>query len=276
MTTFKTILATCLSLFFVLGFFNVKASAEENSMKNINDVPIRQWETLAEKRIYFGHQSVGNNIIDGIRAVIDEHPEIKLNISETRDLSSVEGGIFAHSKIGKNEAPDSKTDDFVKIMDSGVGNKVHVAFYKYCYIDVNGSTDIKRLFSYYKDQADSLQLKYPDTIFVHLTIPLTTIQTGPKALIKKMLGKPIGGIDANIKRNAFNQLVVSTYKGKAPVFDLAKAEATQQDGTLTTFVKDGKEYLSLYEGYSSDGGHLNKQGQKIIAEQLLIFLSKIN
>jgi lysophospholipase L1-like esterase len=143
------------------------------------------------------------------------------------------------------------------------------------YIDVNTNTDIDKVFSNYKKQIDYLKTKYPGTRFVHITTPLTIVQTGPKAWIKKNLGKPIGGVDANIKRNMFNQLLLNTYQFTDPVFDFATAEATQPDGTITTFVKGGKEYLALYKGYSDDGGHLNKQGQKAIAEKLLLFLVEV-
>ena len=34
---------------------------------NIKDVPASKWENLSQKKIYFGHQSVGFNIIDGIK-----------------------------------------------------------------------------------------------------------------------------------------------------------------------------------------------------------------
>lgn len=238
----------------------------------LKDIPLEAWEKLAQKKIYFGHQSVGNNIMDGIRAVMAENLEVQLNIVETRDLATTDVGVFFHSEVGKNENPISKTDDFVTIVESGVGDKADIALHKYCYIDVNANTDVEKVFLNYKKQINSLKLKYPKTRFVHITMPLTTIQTGPKAWVKKILGKPISGINANIKRNMFNQRLLNAYQLIDPVFDLAAAEATQPDGTITTFEKNGKKYFTMYKGFSSDGGHLNMQGQKTIAEQFLLFL----
>ena len=272
MTNLRKILLVCLSLFLIIGYFNVEESRGGNPVKTIKDISPEQWEKLAKQKIYFGHQSVGYNIMDGIRAVMDEHPEIQLNIIETRNLATIDVGVFSHSKVGKNRDPVSKTDDFVKIIKSGVGDKADIAFHKYCYIDANANTDVEKVFLNYKKQINSLKLKYPGTRFVHITMPLTTIQTGPKAWVKKILGKPISGINANIKRNMFNQLLLNTYKFIDPVFDLAATEATQPDGTITTFEKDGKKYFTMYKGFSNDGGHLNRQGQKAIAEQLLLFL----
>ncbi len=271
----RKIMLVCLGLFLIIGSYNIGESKGNNSVKEIKDISPEQWSKLEKQKIYFGHQSVGNNMLDGIRAVMAEHPGIKLNIVETRDLASVGVGVLAHSKVGKNEDPVSKTNDFVEIMDAGLGGKTDIAFHKYCYIDANGTTDVKKVFSNYREQINYLQLKYPATSFIHITMPLTTVQTGPKALIKKMLGKPVGGVDANMKRNEFNKLLIDTYKGNAPVFDLAKIEATRPDGTETTFKKDGVEYLSMFEDYTNDGGHLNKLGQKAIAEKFLIFLIQV-
>ena len=80
---------------------------------------------------------------------------------------------------------------------------------------------------------------------------------------------------ANIKRNELNQLIVSEYKGKEPLFDIAKFESTYQDGTRSFFMKDGNKYYYLPDVYTNDGGHLNKIGRKHVAEQMLIILSVI-
>jgi hypothetical protein len=52
--------------------------------------------------------------------------------------------------------------------------------------------------------------------------------------------------------------------GADAVFDLAHVEASTPDGQSTTFERDGKSYLSLYPGYTEDGGHLNLVGQQVV------------
>lgn len=241
----------------------------------IKDIPQNKWDNLAKKKIFFGHQSVGYNIVDGIKTVLTENPQIRLNIVETQNPSDFDEGVFAHSRIGTNEDPQSKTEDFSRIINSGVGNKVDIAFHKYCFIDVNGNSDVKQIFNNYALQMKKMTGEYPDVRFIHVTIPLTVIQTGPKAWIKKILGKPIGGVEANIKRNEYNQLLKDTYRGGDLIFDLAAVESGQSNGDFTTFQNNGQTYLSIFKGYSSDGGHLNHLGQKVVAEKLLIFLATI-
>lgn len=241
----------------------------------IKDVPREKWDKLAGQKIYFGHQSVGVNIIDGVKAILSENPHIKLNIVELRNPSDFNVGVFAHSSVGKNEDPQSKTEDFSQIMNSGVGEQVDISFHKYCYIDANSRSDSNNIFQNYGKQMQQLFNLYPDVQFVHLTMPLTTVQTGPKAWIKKILGKPVGGLDANIKRNEYSQLLKKTYQDNGLIFDLAAVEAQKPDGTFESFTKNGHNYLAMYKGYTNDGGHLNQLGQKTVAEKLLIFLATI-
>ncbi|BBO88550.1 hypothetical protein [Desulfosarcina ovata] len=80
----------------------------------MKDIPDASWEKLSQKKIYFGHQSVGYNIIDGIKDLMKENPKIKLNIVETKDVNGIKGGFLAHSTVGKNTDPKSKIDDFNK------------------------------------------------------------------------------------------------------------------------------------------------------------------
>ncbi len=266
----------CICANFLLNsYLIVEVNAEEKMIKDIKSITAAQWKSLAGKKIYFGHQSVGYNMIDGIRAVMAVHPEIQLNIIESRDLAAINEGVFSHSKVGKNKDAASKTDEFVGIIEAANG-KIDIAFLKYCYVDADATVDVPEVFAYYKERLNYLQKKYPNTNLVHITMPLTTVQTGLKPLVKKILGKPIRDVEANVKRNEFNRLLNSEYKGKASVFDIAAVEASRPDGKMVTFEKDGVAYLALYQGYSNDGGHLNDQGQKIVAEQLLVFLAGLN
>ena len=65
---------------------------------SVKDIPTAKWEKLSQKKIYFGHQSVGFNIIDGIKDLMKENPQIKLNIIETTDQSDFKSGLFASCK----------------------------------------------------------------------------------------------------------------------------------------------------------------------------------
>lgn len=232
------------------------------------------WERLANQRIYFGHQSVGDNILVGLREVLAARPDIKVKIQERAELQvPTKPGLF-HSYVGINEQPDSKNDAFVKAVHEKLRNNVDVAFFKYCYVDITPASDAAKLFDAYRATMNDLKQKNPKIKFIHITAPLTTTQSGWKATVKKMLGKLPAGYADNAKRAEFNELMRKEYGGKEPLFDLATLEATRGDGTVSSYELDGRRYLSLAPEYSDDGGHLNATGRQYIAENLLLFLAK--
>ena len=49
-----------------------------------------------------------------------------------------------------------------------------------------------------------LELRYPDTTFVYITMPLTAPRSGIKPLIKRVLGVELYGREDNIERTVFN------------------------------------------------------------------------
>ncbi len=242
----------------------------------LKDVTTSAWEKLSQKKIYFGHQSIGGNILAGVRDVMAENSHIKLNIVETTDKKDFNQGVFAHSKIGANENPRSKVDGFAKYMEEGLGDKVDIAFFKFCYIDVSSETDIGPVLNYYKDTMMRLEKRFPKVEFIHVTIPLKVVQTGPKARIKKFIGRPIGGYADNIKRNQLNELLYKEYHKKEAMFDLAAIESTLPNGTRNVFEKNENSYCALIPDYSYDGRHLNELGRRKAAEQLLLLLANIS
>ena len=241
-----------------------------NSLK---DIPDAAWEKLSQKKIFFGHQSVGFNIIDGIQDLIKEYPQIKLNIVETNNPDDIKGGGFAHARIGSNKDVLSKITDFGNFMKKGWGNKADIAFMKLCFVDINESSDVTKNFKQYQNEMAVLKADYPKTSFIHLTVPLTYQKGTWKTWLKKMMRKKqIWEYDGNIKKNEFNQLIRQTYSGTEPVLDIAQIESTLPDGTRSTFEVAGKTYYQMAPGYTYDDGHLNEQGRKRVAAGLLILL----
>lgn len=228
-------------------------------------------QKVAGKRIYFGHQSVGLNIIDGINDILKEHQGVELKITKTTDPHVLNGPVFAHSMVGENEDPISKINDFAHSMDNGIGGKADIAFFKFCYVDITRNTDVEEIFTAYKTAMQRLKDKYPNTRFVHLTSPLSLSAPSVKGWIKGVLGRE----DNNIKKNVFNEMLRREYEGRDPLFDLATIESTYPDGSRASFTNNGTTYYSLVPHYTSDSGHLNETGRKIMAGQLLKFLSKL-
>jgi len=246
---------------------------------NIKDVPASKWENLSQKKIYFGHQSVGNNILAGIEDLMKENPKLKLNIVKTSEQANFNVSIFAHSAIGKNEDPQSKINEFVSFMANGIGGKADIASLKFCFVDVYSTTNIQKLFTEYKKNMSQLKEEYPETTLVHFTVPLLR-KTKPtlKTWVKNILGKKDAFFDNahNIARNNFNELLRKEYNGNEPLFDIAQVESTYTDGTRETFSQDGKTYYSMVPEYTDDGGHLNELGRKKVAVQLLIILANLS
>ena len=225
-------------------------------------------QQLATMKIYFGHQSVGYNIMDGIQNILKENPDSTLNIVETRDAKDFSQPVFAHSSNGRNLDPETKISDFVAAINNGIGNKADVAFFKFCYVDFNKSTDITQLFEKYKTEMAKLEQQNPETLFVHVTVPLTS-ESGLKGFIKKILGR-----DNNPERARFNNIIKETYKPSL-IFDLAGYEATYPDGKQRYSTKGKEKILYLVPDYTHDGGHLNDTGRRIIAEKLINFIANL-
>jgi len=239
--------------------------------EKLGDVTEADWKRLSNKRIYFGHQSVGFNILDGIEDLIKENPQIKLNIVETSDLEKIPQGVFAHSRVGRNVDPNSKIYDFARFINQASANQVDYAGVKFCYVDMKADTDVQKLFSEYSTAMAKLKEAHPKMTIIHFTMPLTVNRESWKTKIKKIFGKTdIWEYRTNANRNRFNQLMLAAYQGKEPVFDIAEIESTKPDGSRQVFEQNGVTYYSLAPEYTYDNGHLNEIGRKKVAEQLLL------
>ena len=168
-------------------FMRIKTRTDINkiTLPSIDDVSMEDWAKLAKKKIFFGHQSVGYNIIEGIKDIISERDQIKLNIVETHDSAEFDNPIFAHARVGRNTDPVSKINGFRNIIDAGVGDKVDIAFFKFCYIDVMRDSDTQKIFDNYRNTIEDFKARYPETKFLHMTIPVCSTPKGVKRTLKE-------------------------------------------------------------------------------------------
>ena len=241
---------------------------------SLKEVPDSKWNALAEKKIYFGHHSVGFNMVDGFMDILPENPQLKLNLIETMDPLSFSRPVFAHSRIGVNTNAISKIDDFERFMEE-VNGKVDYAFFKFCFIDITDNTDINRIFSHYKKKITNIKSKFSNTTIIHFTIPITCIPEGPIALVKKLLGRQQNHFNDNARRMELSEMILKEYSGKEPVFDIAAKESTAPDGKKVLHAKGGRRLPALLPEYTYDCGHLNMAGRKRVASQLLIMLANL-
>ncbi|MCU0295156.1 MAG: hypothetical protein MUD05_03770 [Candidatus Nanopelagicales bacterium] len=202
--------------------------------------------------VFFGHQSVGGNVLTGVSEVYQDSP-YSLDIVET-ERPEGRPGVLAHAYIGENGDPLAKIQDFARIIRGGAGDVVDVAFMKFCYVDVTEGTDISDVFDTYQQTMSELEREYGDVRFLHVTVPLTCADPHP---------------EDNVAREAFNTLIRDEYGDTGRVYDLAAIEATSPDGALVHGDVAGSPYAALFEGYTHDCGHLNEQGRVVAALGLL-------
>lgn len=217
-------------------------------------------QTLSKHKVFFGHQSVGDNLLEGLQRVAKE-AQVPLNVKLTDGSGRLEGAVIAHTHVAENTQPLKKLQSFERAMVN-VGGDVQLALVKFCYIDFNPNTDVGQLFTEYQATVRRLKTSYPKVKLLHVTTPLTVVQTGWKASLKKLMGKAPYGLLENIKREQYNQLIRQTYGAENSVFDLAHAESTQPNGSRLTYAWNGTTVPALYPGYTDDGEHLNEAGQR--------------
>jgi hypothetical protein len=249
------------------------------TLKTIEDIPIESWAELAEKKIFFGHKSVGNDIIEGIRDIIEVHDYIRLNIVETSNPADFEAPVFGHAQIGVNTDPASKMVDFMTILDSGLGSKVDIAFMKLCYVDITRDSKLENILSDYGMMSENLKSCYPNIVFINVTVPLCSVpgdfKSNLKESVKLLIGKP-GFLEDNIKRNHYNNIFKKSYLESGTIFDLAFIESTDPED-LRCYVRKGRDNVPVMASeYTEDGGHLNERGRRKVAEQLLITLAELS
>jgi hypothetical protein len=228
---------------------------------------------LSQRRIFFGHQSIGKNLLDGLQRLAAEEGA-PLKIVETTEPGRVSPGTVAHALIGQNEDPAGKIADFERIMSSGMAEAVDVAFMKLCAADIDENTkDVAALFAVYRETMRNLRARYPQTTFLHVTVPIVSGEPWLKALVKPLLRRTRNAQD-NARREEFNALMRQAYGGKEPLFDMARAESTWPDGRPETTALWFSRVPAMVPTYTTDSAHLSSFGGVHLARELVSILMK--
>lgn len=246
------------------------ASAATPGGASANDELIR----LGSRTVFFGHQSVGMNVLDGVQLLASQSGT-EVRIVELRPGDAVPPGSLAHAWVGKNHDPASKIEAFARAVDSLPAPGVDIAMVKLCYVDFTADTDAAALLARYRAGIEELQRRHPGTTFVHVTAPVSMLERGAKALLKQALGKAPYGLVENVRREEYNQLLRQSYEGKEPIFDLARLESTAPDGRVETVEWKGRRVPAMVPAYTDDGGHLNREGKLLAARALVSLLASV-
>ncbi|WP_203137809.1 hypothetical protein [Microbacterium sp. JZ31] len=226
-----------------------------------------QLKAASRARILFAHQSVGANILDGVKDVYASAGAPGPSIVETREPLAGDAHI-AHVHVGVNGDPLGKIADFRALMSGPLGDAVDVALLKFCYDDITSGSDEEAVFDAYARAMAELERAHPDVTFLYTTVPLTT-DRGLRASIKALLGRPdrAGPLD-NAVRARYNELVRERYGDTGRLFDIAAVETTV-DGAPTTRTLEAETYHVLNAAYAADNGHLNAVGARAAAGALI-------
>jgi hypothetical protein len=241
----------------------------------LDSVSPDRWSQLASRRVFFAHKSVGLNVVQGVQELGQQDARVRVRVVETRETRDLELPGLAHAQNGVNGDPLGKIAAFRTTLDSGLAQKLDVALLKFCYVDFFTNERVPAVFDEYRRTMAAVETAYPHLTIVHMTVPLTVLQTGPKAWVKRLIGRPVYGANENIARTEFNELIRREYNRKQPLFDIASLEATRVDGSRSQFDSEGHKYDELATEYSSDGGHLNEGGRRWIAAHLLAYLASL-
>jgi hypothetical protein len=122
-------------------------------------------KSVQRLKVYFGHQSVGGNILEGLREIEAKYGR---------------GPEMTDSLIGQNGDPAGKCEDFTRNLGRLASQHLDVALMKFCYIDFDQATDVEKLFAKYSGTLDAMEKQYPEILFVPVTAPLTTRGAGWK------------------------------------------------------------------------------------------------
>ena len=240
---------------------------------------------LGRSRILFAHQSVGQNILDGLASLLqeEEREEVKekaqgkdarrLRIVRWNGTPPDSGAVLVHAYVGENGKPGSKCGALESILARTPPPGYDVALLKFCFIDFGKDTDVDALFETYRKTLAGLKEKYPGTVFVHATVPLTAVSAKDRltAPLKLLLGRPHPEA-GNIRRNLYNRKLPAAFPGE-PILDIAGLESMNPDGSRAAFKAGGETYFNLAAAYTSDGGHLNAAGSRRLAREFVRVLA---
>jgi hypothetical protein len=229
-----------------------------------SDIALDDLIKVSRTRVFFGHQSVGMNVLDGVPSVYAAHGMKAPPIEQGGTRPGADAGFIGHSFIGENEKPLVKIGDFDAKLRSGIGQQVDVAMMKLCYVDIMSNTDVDALFARYRETMAALERDLPNVTLVHVTVPLMTEQGSLSRLKSLLTSSGRFGPAENATRERLNALIRRDYAG-GHLYDLAAVESTAPDGSRATGTYQGQRYYRLYDGYASDSGHLNGEGAQVAA-----------
>lgn len=238
---------------------------------NVAAADRQQLEEVAGLTVFFGHQSVGRNLLAALPGVYDDAGLPAPLIVESE--ASQSGPVFQHTNIHRNRDPLGKIAAFDRVIRGGVGDSVDAAILKLCYVDFHAGDDVHAVFEAYRSTMAALERDYPSVTFIYSTVPLTA-DRGPRGRagdrIDRLLGRETRlGAEHNVLREELNAMLRAEYASSGRLYDIAAIQSTRLDGTRIVGTLDGKTFYAMDWAHASDSGHLNPDGGAIAVSALL-------
>lgn len=220
-----------------------------------HDALVEELRAVAAKKVWFGHHSVGVDMLEGVQALA-RSADVQVAIGE--------------GPVGENGKPLDKIADFEREAIEGAGKDADVVAMKLCYADFTPTTNVAQLVDAYAQSVQRIRAARPGVRVLHITAPLTTRQEDFKSRVMRFLGRPVWGDEANLRRLEYAEALQARFPGE-PVLDLARVQSTRKDGGREMHLVSGNAVPGgrgrlvpmLWSGWSRDEGHLNDEGKRI-------------
>jgi hypothetical protein len=232
-----------------------------------------RWSLIADRTIYFGHQSVGTSVCVGIHQLANDSG-VPLRLVQTHEPEAVAGPAFVHFLAGRHRDYASKNAALLRLLDSRTRARDPIVILKFCHGDINSLQDGKMLFDAYSETVDTIQDQHPDVALIHATIPLATVGDGARERVKRVLGRTTQR-EAAIARHRYNELVRSEFGAYEPVFDIARIQATAPDGVRAGFSAEGTRIDLPATENTIGASALSSECRAAAAEALLDVISSV-
>jgi hypothetical protein len=227
-----------------------------------------EWDGLAKRTVFFGHQSVGENVIEGLQKMSEAESWPALRIIEIagKSAATIQGPALVHEKIGENGDPHSKMQGFRDALDRGLGAQVDTAMMKFCFWDIRADTNVEAVFNEYQETMADLARRYPRVTFAYATVPLVTADVDWRARVRRLVGLTTPTDKDNLVRAQLNRRIREAFGTGRLLFDVARAEEEPSGG---------EPLPELAAEFSSDGAHLNDAGRRRVGTQFARTLAAV-
>lgn len=212
---------------------------------------------------------MGDNVIQGLGEFAD--PAIATQALTKPDEAAAPSTKLLHARLGTNGEPVTKLKAFEAWLRDGMTGRVDFALLKFCYVDVLTDTAADQLLATYAETMARIRAEHPRLRLAHCTIPLRAVPQGAYAALRRALGHRHIEYVRNAARERFNDQLRHAMKTEK-VFDIARIEA----GLEAHSPPPARGNLALLRKYTSDGGHLNELGRRIVASRFAAFLDGLN